>query len=191
MAQNPYDIIRSQETPESSFRWYQDMIRKVGLNSIQPQSVLRSNIGEFVTNIMPGDMYLFMYDPKTADKLPYYDTVPLVIPFKKAPGGFYGLNMHYLPPMLRMKLLEKLLQLVNDTSMSEKTRFVMSWKILDNAARFPGVHACVKRYLYTQIQTRIFKIHPSDWKKAIMLPIDNFEKQSRNVVFNDSRSKML
>lgn len=190
MAQTPFDVIRSKETPTSSFRWYQDMIRKVGLGTVQPQRVMRSNIGEFVTNVMPGNMYLFMYDPKFADKLPYYDTVPVVITFRKVPDGFYGLNMHYLPPMLRMQLLERMFKLLSDKTLSEKTRFNMTWKVLNNAARFPGVHACVKRYLYTQIQSRVMKIHPSDWRKTIMLPIDNFEKQSRNVVFNDSRSKL-
>jgi hypothetical protein len=190
MAQNPFDIIRSQETPTSSFRWYQEMIRKVGLGSVQPQRVMRSNVGEFVTSVLPGQMYMFLYNPKTAEKLPYYDTVPVVLPFRKVADGFYGLNFHYLPPMLRMRLLERLMTLVNNEKMTETTRVNLSWKLLNNAAKFPGVHACVKRYLYKQMQSRIMRIYPQDWKKTIMLPIDNFEKEPINVVFNDSWSKM-
>jgi hypothetical protein len=157
---------------------------------MQSSKVLRSDVGEFVTQVLPGSMYLYMYDPKTADKLPYYDTFPVVVPFRKVADGFYGLNFHYLPPLLRLKLLDRMMELVNDKSMTETTRMRVTWKLLNNAARYPGVHACVKRYLYTQIESRVMRIFPRDWRKTIMLPIDNFEKKSRNTVFNDSRSKI-
>jgi len=55
-----------------------------------------------------GNMYMFFYDPKTKDTLPYYDAFPLVIPIEPAEGGFYGLNLHYLPPVLRAKFLDAL-----------------------------------------------------------------------------------
>lgn len=190
MATNPFQKIRDVETSEKSYRWYQDMIRKVGLASVTPNRVMRSDVGEFVTQVDMGDMYLFLYDPKTAEKLPYYDVAPLVVVFREVPGGFYGLNFHYLPPMLRMRLLGKMMEFVTDDSLSEKTKFTLKWQLLDNASRFPGVHACVKRYLYNHVSSRLLKIYPRDWRKAVMLPLDNFQKASRNIVFNDSRSKM-
>lgn len=190
MPSNPFDTLRARETPTSSFRWYQDMIRKLGMTNIQPQKVMRSDIGEFVTNVKVGGMYLFMYDPKFSEKLPYYDTLPVVVTFRKVPDGFFGLNLHYLPPLLRMRLLDRMMELVDNDKMTEDTRMMVTWKLLNNAARYPGVHACVKRYLYNQIGSRIMKVYPKDWRKTIMLPIDNFEKSSRNVVFNDSRSKI-
>ena len=190
MPKNPIQTLRDKETPTSSFRWYQDMIRKLGMGSIQPQKIMRTDIGEFVTKVLPGNMYLFMYDPKTADKLPYYDTVPVVVPFRKVPDGFYGLNLHYLPPMLRMRLLDRMMELVDDESMTEQTRMMVTWRLLNNTARYPGVNVCVKRYLYDQIGSRIMRVFPKDWRKTIMLPIDNFEKLSRNAVFNDIRSKI-
>ena len=190
MPVNPIQQLRDRETPTSSFRWYQDMIRKLGMTNIQPQKVMKSDIGEFVTSITLGSMYMFMYDPKTADKLPYYDTIPVVVTFRKVPDGFYGLNLHYLPPLFRMRLLDKMMELVNDDTLSEDTRMAVTWKILNNASRYPGVNVAVKRYLYNQVGSRLMRIFPKDWRKTIMLPIDNFEKASRNVVFNDSRSKM-
>jgi hypothetical protein len=187
MQPNPIDKIREKETAERSYRWYQDIIRKVGLASFSAQRVMQTDIGEFVSNVEMGDMYLFFYDPKTKETLPYYDTVPLVVTFKKVKGGFLGLNLHYLSPMLRMKLLGRLLEVTNDTTLSETTKFRLRWNLLDNATRFPGVHACVKRYLKSHINSRMLKINPKDWKKAIILPIDNFEKESRQTVFNRSR----
>lgn len=189
MPTNPFDALRQRETPRSSFRWYQDMIRKLGLNNIEAGKVMRSNIGEFVTNVQIGGMYLFMYDPKTAETLPYYDTAPLVMVFRKVQDGFFGLNLHYLPPLLRMRLLEKLMD-IHEGNLTENTRLKLSWRFLNNASQFPGFQPCVKRYLYDHVQSRVMKVYPMDWRKAIMLPIENFEKASRTKVFNDSRSKM-
>lgn len=190
---NPFNAIRDREARGSaikSARWYQDQIRKLGLGSVTAQSAFKSDLGEFVTKPQTGQMLLFIYDPKTADALPYYDTVPLVIPFKIVSDGFYGINFHYLPPLLRMQLLAQLLNLTEDKTLSQTTRLRLQWKILNNAARFPGVHACVKRYLYSQVQSRLMRINPADWKKSIMLPIDNFVKASRQKVYSDSRGKM-
>ena len=51
-----------------------------------------------------GQMYSYIYNPKTKDKLPYYDMVPLVIPVSYTNNGFYGLNFHYLSLQERNKL---------------------------------------------------------------------------------------
>jgi len=182
----PLDQIRQSETPDKSFRWYLDMIRKVGLASTTGARMLKSDIGEFVNSITPGDMYLFFYDPKLRESLPYYDTVPLVITFRRVQGGFMGLNMHYLPPMLRMKLLTRMMDYTNNQHLSETTKFRLKWSLLDNASRFPGAKMAVKHYLNNHVQSRVLRVHPADWKKAIMLPIDDFEKASRNKVFEDT-----
>ena len=190
MKESIFQKIRDTETPDRSYRWYMDKIRKLGIGSMKAPNAMKTDIGEFTTAVYPGDMYLFMYDPKLKETLPFYDNFPLVIPFRKLPDGFIGLNLHYISPMLRLKLLGRLLEYTNDKSLTETTRFKLRWKLLDNASRFPGVHACVKRYLYSNINSRLFKIHPEDWKKTIMLPIDSFQKASRQAVYTDSRSKM-
>jgi hypothetical protein len=41
-----------------------------------------------------GNMYMFAYDPKFKEELPYYDRFPLVLVIGPAPGGFLGLNLH-------------------------------------------------------------------------------------------------
>ena len=49
-------------------------------------------------SIALGKMFFYKYDPKWAKKLPYWDMYPLVFPFEKAPGGYYGFNLQYIPP---------------------------------------------------------------------------------------------
>ena len=53
-----------------------------------------------------GNMYMFFYDPKYKETLPYYDGFPLIIMLGPAKGGFMGLNLHYLPPAVRARLLD-------------------------------------------------------------------------------------
>ena len=74
-----------------------------------------------VSSITPGEMYLFYYDPKYKDELAYYDRLPLVLPFRKVPGGFYGINLHYLPYLMRFRILQKLSEYsVKETSTIRK-----------------------------------------------------------------------
>ena len=44
-----------------------------------------------------GGMFMYVYDPKHKDKLPYYDVFPLVLPIGGIPGGFLGINVIQIP----------------------------------------------------------------------------------------------
>ena len=81
---------------------------------ISPQSFYKQTNLKKATRFLEGRMYTFFYDPKTKDKLPYYDRFPLIIMVKPAPGGFYGINLHYLPMGLRAKFLDALLDNINN-----------------------------------------------------------------------------
>jgi len=41
--------------------------------------------------------------------------------------------------------------------------------------------------LYSQVNSRFFKINPEHWKAAIFLPTQNFEGASQQKVYRDSR----
>ena len=66
--------------------------------------LLRS--GKLNKQPIPKHLNMFIYAPKFAKKLPYYDTFPLIMYLKPAEKGFYGLNFHYLPYALRARLLD-------------------------------------------------------------------------------------
>ena len=76
-----------------------------------------------------GSMYNFQYDPKTKQTLPYYDRFPLSIILKPAKGGFLGLNLHYLPPILRAQFLDALMDNVTSKK-SEDAKFELTVKLL-------------------------------------------------------------
>ena len=76
----------------------------------------RSLINKGKATLRPkyGIMNLFGYDPKHKERLPYYDTFPLIFPLEPAKGGFIGLNFHYLRPGARVAFLRSLANTTTD-----------------------------------------------------------------------------
>ena len=101
-------------------------------------------------------MYMMEYVAKHRATLPYYDRLPLIFPYKKVPGGFMGLNMHYLPLPLRARLMDALYDTANNTKYDESTRLRISYQILEKAAKFREFRPCVKRYLTSQVSSKFF-----------------------------------
>ena len=101
-------------TSKNSIAWFKDNISKL-MNNRSMRNIKRSDLMKdtdyLTTRIEMGKMYLFNYDPKHKQTLPYYDTYPLTIPIERYNDGFLGLNLHYLPPKIRLTLLERLLEL--------------------------------------------------------------------------------
>ena len=133
-------------------------------------------------------MYLYRYDPKHKKKLPYYDTFPLVLPFEPTAGGFYGLNLHYLPFLLRAQLLGKLMETADDKTIGDDTKMRYNWSLLKSVGN--EIKPCVKRYLTNHVITQYYKVNPADWKATIFLPVDNFVGATKQEVFRDSRAML-
>jgi hypothetical protein len=132
-------------------------------------------------------MNMFFYDPKTKDTLPYYDRFPLVIIVGPAPKGFYGLNLHYLPPILRAKFLDALLEITNNKAYDEKTRFDISYNMLKRTASMKYFKPCYKHYLTAHVRSRMARVSATEWEIATFLPTQNFEKASAAEVYKQSR----
>lgn len=166
-----------------SQQWYTAQVKK--LASATPQKVLRD--GTLVSTLLPGEMYLFFYDPKLKKQLPYYDRFPLIIPFRKVKGGFYALNFHYLPPLLRVKLLDRLMMFSTTPGLTENTRLRFKYQLLAGSAKFGWAQPCVKMYLNDHVMSRFVKIEPKDWVTAMMLPVERFVGAGKDKVWRDSR----
>ena len=134
-----------------------------------------------------GNMYLYYYDAKFKDTLPYYDAFPLVIPLGPAKGGFYGMNLHYLPPVLRAKFLDALLDTTNNKKYDESTRFNLTYNLLKGAARYRYFKPCIKHYLLEHVKSRFAEVASPEWEIATFLPIARWKKESANRVYSESR----
>jgi hypothetical protein len=137
-----------------------------------------------------GSMYMFFYNPKLKEELPYYDSFPLVIVIGPAKGGFLGMNLHYLPPVLRAKFLDSLLEVASNEKYDDTTRFEVSYSLLKRAAKFKYFKPCVKHYLSNNVKSRFARVPAPEWEIATFLPTADFQKSSRSAVYKDSR-KMI
>lgn len=134
-----------------------------------------------------GKMYMYFYDPKHKDTLPYYDRFPLTIIVDPAPNGFYGLNLHYLPVPIRARFLDALFQTLNNEKFDDSTRFRVSYSMLQSATKLKAFQPCFKRYLSAHVRSRFAMVQPSDWEIATFLPTADFEKANLSRVYRDSR----
>ena len=133
-----------------------------------------------------GGMYFFVYDPKGKDTLPYYDRFPLVLPLKRLPDGFIGLNLHYLPIKYRVLFLRKLLQFAIYNDEDEIKRIRITYPILDASSKLKEFRPCIKHYLYSHIKSRILAVEPNEWDVATYLPVHQFKKAQPKQVWQDS-----
>lgn len=135
------------------------------------------------STIVPGNMYMFFYDPKHKETLPHYDIFPLVFPFERTEDGFLGLNMHYLPYRMRVLLFDTLLNFKSTKTLDERTKLKYSWSTLKGLSRHKLAEQCVKRYLGQHIQSQVKLITPTDWTTTLMLPVERFVGAKKNQIW--------
>ena len=136
-----------------------------------------------------GKMYFYYYDPKTKDSMPYYDRFPLVIPIEQYSDGFLGLNLHYSHPRQRIILLDKLSKTATNKNFDDKTKLRISYEYLKSASSAFEAMPCIKRYLFSQINSRFIEITADEWDIAALLPTETIVGASESKVYADSRKK--
>jgi hypothetical protein len=187
MAENVFKTVTIREGDDiKAQQWYKNEVNRFSRNGGSTQ--LPTSI-KTVNRVQPGQMYLFIYDPKYKEKLPYYDAAPLVLPFRMLPDGFLGINIHYLPHIARFNLLGELSKLVINTSITDDTRIRLSWQILNSSSRFLGATSCVKHYLSAHVRSSFLRIGFNDWKTAAMLPVEKFKKGRKQTAWKDNSKK--
>lgn len=184
---NPFkDVTVRAGDVRRSVNWYQTQIRNMSKLPSTVDDMLAGQSRQLTTRLAPGRLYLFQYDAKHKDTLPYWDAMPLVFPFRMVSDGFYGINLHYLPYGLRFQLMGALLELTHHTT-GQDAQMAASWQLLNSSSKFSGVQACVKHYLKAHIQSRFLNIPQDQWLAASMMPIEQFQGKTKQAVWQQSR----
>jgi hypothetical protein len=137
-----------------------------------------------------GKMYMFKYNPIGKDELPYYDKFPLIFILNMYKNGFLGLNLHYLPPTMRVELMVQLDALRSNDKYDESTRVRISYDLIKSTARFAKAMSIIKRYHKTGITSKIIQVMPDEWVIAAFLPTENFVGAGKVKVWTDTRRKL-
>jgi len=161
------------------------------LGNVNRKQLLNDSELSKTKRVLIGRMYMFVYDPKHKKTLPYYDRFPLIImvgPDEKG-SGFYGLNLHYLDPLLRAAFLDDLIKAfgTEKKNPSIKARFNISYNKLKALSSVKEFKPCFKHYLSSHVKTMFSEVQGPDWETAIFLPTQHFAKAGKGKVWAESR----
>ena len=179
--------VRAGQIPartESAREWYRNSAQEY--KRIDETKLMKGGNERLTSRVMVGSMYMYYYDPKHKATLPYYDRFPLVFPYKKVPGGFMGINMHYLPLNYRAKLMDALYDVANNDKYDETTKLKFNYNVLNGASKYKYFAPCVKHYLTDQVRSRFLYVYPSEWDIALFLPTQRFVGATKGKVWKDS-----
>ena len=165
--------------------WYRNESAK--LKQVNEKKLIDpKNVRTQITFQNMGQMFMFFYNPKHKDTLPYYDRFPLVFPIELYDDGFLGINLHYLPQKLRATLMDALYMTINNKKNDKTTKLRLSYEILRGSSRMRYFKPCLKRYLNGQVLQKFLYIDPDNWDKALMLPTERFVKKTKFEVQRES-----
>ena len=167
----------------ASKKWFQANVKKLG--QVNRTSLLKDDALEPTARNIAGNMYLYFYDPKYKDELPYYDRFPLTIMVEPAKGGFYGLNLHYLKPTIRAAFLDELMKTAPQ-KITDKSRIRARYKLLASSKKYKEFKPCFKHYLTEHIKSKLVRVPMSEWEVAIFLPTEQFKKKGKAAIWADS-----
>ena len=171
MATKVFDSIKQAAgDKEKSLTWYRGKVKSL-MDNVTKNKLMR---GKLFATPQPNGLNFFRYNPKLASILPYYDVFPLVLPIQSARGGFLGINFHYLPIPLRMKLFETL----------EKKDFQGDYRALKNVRE---IKPTIKHYLRSQMASKFLRLDEEEYAPAIFLPVQDFRKATVGTVHAASR----
>lgn len=184
--------VKSGQIPartQDARNWYRDRAQEY--KKINERKLMMSETSRLVNKPRYGNLYMYYYDAKHKDTLPYFDRFPLVFPFKKMDNGFLGLNMHYLPLNYRAKLMDALYDVSNNDRYDETTKLKLNYNILNSASKFRYFKPCIKHYLSDHIRSRFLYVYPAEWDMALFLPLERFDGATKQQVWKDSKKLII
>lgn len=170
----------------NSAQWFRNKAKELGGKGVSAAG-LTKDVERKTSKTLIGNMYFYSYNPKHKKTLPYYDRYPLIFMVGPAKGGFYGINLHYLPLPARAKLMDSLFTILSNKKFDEQTKLKISYQLLKKSKKFKEFKPCFKHYLTSHIASNVVQIYSVEWNIAAWLPLAKFEKASQEKVWSDAR----
>lgn len=168
--------------------WFRDKASQVSRQDTNVEQLVSRAQRQSKTVAKPtvGRMFMYKYDPKHKLTLPYYDSFPLIFMIEQYSDGWLGLNLHYLSPVYRARLMDALYEVVSNDRYDSRTKLVLNYKVLKAASRYKYFEPCVKRYLTSHVKSSMVEVHSKEWDYVMMLPLARFQKQTQRFVWDES-----
>ena len=133
-------------------------------------------VGEFpwskTASPKPGEVVSFFYDAKGKKTLPFWDKFPLIIFLEKQDGSFLGLNIHYLPPLLRQRFFTEL------KKRKTGNRIKISYGDMKGNQALRYYKPCIKRYLDSHVMSPFARVSSNYWTRSYFCPSPSSRRQA-------------
>jgi len=87
-------------------------------------------------------------------------------------------------------LLDKLSETASNSTYDANTKLKISYRYLAAASKVFEANACIKRYLFSHVQSNFINVPVTNWDMAVMLPTERFAKANKSKVFKESLSSV-
>lgn len=168
-----------------SIKWLEEKIKEIRRPTQVAKDISRERSRQ-TFRLLKGRMYCYYYNPIGKKDLPYYDIFPMVILLDKYEDGFLGLNLHYLPYRYRLAFLRKLVDYASFDNDDNVVKLRITYDILQSSRRFKEFRPCIKKYLYSQIRSKMLTIQPNEWEIASFLPVHQFKGEKPGRIWAES-----
>ena len=144
-----------------SYGWYRENVRM-----FFQKSDLYSDLAEQEETLTPspGNLYMFEYKAVYAERLNFYDRLPLVY-VTSGGSNFRGINLHYL-------------------NLRDRLNVVLN---LENGVLINVPKRAYHNYVSEGLETPLFLINRDDYRTASFLPVENFGGMSKTAVWNGAK----
>jgi len=158
-----------------SRKWFSTIGRK-NFNRVRLPKLMQGKTGNLTAKPKLFGFYLFSYDAIGFEEgtLPYFDRLPLSLIIDFTETGFVGINVHYLPPALRLAAFEVLLDLRTEKRFRKSTKIKAQWAQLKAMSNSYLFKAAVKQYRWDRVRSQFLFIPAQDWELMMFLPSERF-----------------
>lgn len=141
-------------------------------------------------NLEPGQIFTYSYHPKHAETLPYYDRFPLILFLDvQKNGNLLGLNLHYLNPVIRSRILGKLIGTVASNVIRHDNRIKITYGMVKELAAYKPLQFAIKSYIPRNIAGKMVRIPPIAWSHAVVFPSQLFVGKSDGSIWKEAVRK--
>ncbi len=158
-----------QNFKEISLSWLQLKVR--GLKERKEVEGMKTT-----SVFIPGGMYYYSYDAKYKDILPIWDRFPLTIILEIYSDGFLGLNLHYIEQEKKAAILSYLVERFGNLNENNSIlKLAITYKIISSISYKTEFSPCIKRYLFSHVNSKILPVEPHEWAYSIWIPAQDFQ----------------
>ena len=174
---------RTREAAE----WFTNKVTKTDPKRINLAVVLKGR--RAAQKLAIGQMYAFRYQSKlfNENKLDFYDRAPLIIFIgDDEHGNMLGLNLHYIPPVARAKILSALTKTIKAKKLRHDTRMNIDYGAVKSISTYKPLRYAIKAYIPNRIESKLVRIQPNEWHHSIFLPFDNWVATTARKVWRNN-----